>query len=47
MSKQEDAINKAYYNIPKEIGINVGWELTPIWRGFKFYWHKLIRKIIR
>jgi hypothetical protein len=46
MSKQEDILNKAYGNVPKEVGFNVDLEL-PSWRGIKYYWYKLIRKITR
>ena len=47
MSKQEDVINRAYRNIPNEVGFAVNWDSISTWRGIKYYWHKLIRKITR
>ena len=47
MSKQEDVINRAYSNMPKEVGYAIDWNFIPTWRGVKYYWHKLIRKITR
>ena len=47
MSKQEDILNKAYGNVPKEIGYNADWSILPGWRGVRYYWYKLIRKITR
>ena len=47
MSKQEDVINRAYSNMPKEVGFSVDWEFIPGWRGIKYYWYKLIRKATR
>ena len=47
MSKQEDTLNKAYGNVPKEVGFNIDWDVVPGWRGFKYYWYKLIRKVTR
>jgi len=47
MSKQEDVINKAYGNMPKEVGFNMSWDFIPTLRGIKYYWHKLIRKVTR
>ena len=47
MSKQEDVLNKAYGNVPKEIGYNADWSILPGWRGVRYYWYKLIRKITR
>ena len=47
MSKQEDTLNKAYGNVPREIGFSVVWDFLPTWRGIRYYWHKLIRKITR
>jgi hypothetical protein len=45
MSKQEDVINRAYGNVPKEIGYNGNWDVLPSLRGIKYYWYKLIRKL--
>ena len=47
MSKQEEIIQRAYGNMPKEIGYNADWSILPGWRGIKYYWYKLIRKITR
>ena len=47
MSKQEDVLNKAYGNVPKEIGYWYDWNFLPTFRGIRYYWHKLIRKITR
>jgi hypothetical protein len=47
MSKQDDVINRAYGNMPKEVGFACNWDSIPTWRGIKYHWHKLIRKITR
>jgi len=47
MSKQEDTLNKAYGNMPREVGFSHSWDFIPTWRGVKYYWHKLIRKATR
>lgn len=47
MSKQEDTLKKAYGNMPKDVGFSVVWDMVPTWRGIKYYWHKLIRKVTR
>ena len=47
MSKQEDTLNKAYGNVPKEVGFSINWDFIPTLRGFKYYWYKLIRKVTR
>ena len=47
MSKQEDVINRAYRNIPNEVGFAWNWDTTPTWRGIRYYWHKLIRAVTR
>jgi hypothetical protein len=47
MSKQQDVLNKAYGNMPKEVGYAMDWDFIPTWRGVKYYWYKLIRKITR
>jgi hypothetical protein len=46
MSKQKDTLDKAYGNVPKEVGFAVDFGL-PSWRGLKYYWYKLIRKATR
>jgi len=43
----EDTINRAYGNMPREVGFTHNWDFIPTWRGMKYYWHKLIRKITR
>lgn len=42
-----DTLDKAYGNIPKEIGIdfNMDWLATP--RGIRYYWLILVRKFTR
>ena len=47
MSKQEDVLNRAYGNVPREVGYTYDWSFMPTWRGIRYYWHKLIRKITR
>ena len=47
MSKQEDVLNKAYGNMPREVGFTSSWDFIPTWRGIRYYWHKLVRKITR
>jgi hypothetical protein len=47
MSKQEDTIQKAYGNMPREVGLNVDWLVLPGWRGIRYYWYKLIRRVTR
>jgi hypothetical protein len=45
---QKETINRAYGSIPKEV--NANWEFfndLPGWRGVKYYWYKLIRKVTR
>jgi len=46
MSTPKETIDKAYGNMPKEVGYNVDWNI-PTWRGIKYYWYKLVRKITR
>jgi hypothetical protein len=48
MSKQEDILNKAYGNMPKEVGFDGSWfNFFPTYRGVRYYWYKLIRKVTR
>jgi len=44
---RKDIFDKAYGSIPREIGIAVDLNWIPTYRGFKFYWYKLLRKITR
>ena len=46
MSSKE-TLDKAYGNMPKEVGYTHDWSFIPTWRGLKYYWHKLIRKVTR
>ena len=46
MSSKE-TLDKAYGNMPKEVGYNMAWDFIPTFRGIKYYWHKLIRKVTR
>ena len=45
MSQREAILERAYGNIPKEIGFVFNIEFIPTWRGFKYYFYKLKRKI--
>jgi len=45
MLKREDVLNRAYGNMPREIGYNGNWDVLPSLRGIKYYWYKLIRKL--
>ena len=48
MSKQDETLQRAYGNMPKEIGFNEDlFSWMPTLRGVKYYWHKLIRKVTR
>ena len=46
MSKSEDVINRAYGHIVKEVNPTISFDIT-VFRGFKYYWYKLIRKVTR
>ena len=46
MSKSEDVLNRAYGNFSKEVTPVLSFDIT-IFRGFKYYWYRLIRKITR
>ena len=46
--KQGDTINRAYGNIPKDVGFsNDLFTLVPTFRGIKYYWLKLVRVVTR
>ena len=47
MSTPKETLDKAYGSVPKEVGFNFDMTWMPTWRGVKYYWHKLIRKITR
>ena len=46
MSKSEDVINRAYGHIVKEVTPIINFDFI-VFRGFKYYWYKLIRKVTR
>ena len=46
MSKSEDVINRAYGHIVKEVNPTINFDIL-VFRGFKYYWYKLIRKVTR
>jgi hypothetical protein len=44
----KETINKAYGNVPKEVGYNVEmFSFIPTWRGVKYYYHKVVRFFTR
>jgi hypothetical protein len=43
-NKISTTIDKAYGSIPKEVSIFFNFDI-PTFRGFRFYWLKLVRKI--
>ena len=45
MSKTEDVINRAYGHIAKEVTPNITFNLYPTWRGIKYYYIMLKRKL--
>ena len=47
MSKQGDTLERAYGNVPKEVGYSFELEFFPTWRGIKYYWYVLVRKVTR
>ena len=47
MSKSEDVINRAYGHIGKEVTPVISFDILPRFRGFKYYWYRLIRKFTR
>jgi hypothetical protein len=44
---QKDTIERAYGNIPKEVSYSMDWDFMPTWRGVKYHWYKMIRKVTR
>ena len=42
----KETLEKAYGSIPKEVGVYHDWGV-PTWRGIKYYWHSLVRKLTR
>jgi len=47
MSTPKETLDKAYGNMPKEVGYSFDFDFVPGWRGIKYYWYKLIRKVTR
>jgi len=47
MTKQQDTIDKAYANIPKEVPGTYIWDWIPQTRGIKYFYLTLWRKIFR
>jgi hypothetical protein len=47
MSTPKETLDKAYGNVPKEIGLNPNFDWFPTVRGIKYYWLILIRKFTR
>jgi len=45
--KPDETLQKAYGSIPKEVGINFDFSWMPTFRGIKYYWLILIRKVTR
>jgi hypothetical protein len=46
MSKRDETLQRAYGNVPKEVGFSADWGFAPS-RGLKYYWLKLVRFITR
>ena len=47
MSKREDVLNRAYGHIAKEVTPTIDLSFVPTFRGIKYYWIMLKRKIMR
>jgi hypothetical protein len=45
--KSQEVINRAYGGIPKEPTPYISLDIIPTWRGIRYYWLKIIRKITR
>jgi hypothetical protein len=45
MSKSKDVIDRAYGNFPKEVTPIIEINLFPTWRGIKYYYIMLKRKL--
>ena len=46
MATPRETLDKAYGNMPREVGFSLVLDFSPI-RGIRYYWHVLIRKITR
>ena len=44
---RKDIFDRAYGSIPREVGMAFDVNWIPTYRGLKFYWYKLLRKITR
>ena len=47
MKKTDEVLNRAYGHISKEVTPLLDFNLYPTWRGVKYYWLTLIRKLTR
>jgi hypothetical protein len=47
MSKQDETLQRAYGNVPREVGYTFDLDFLPTWRGIKYYWYVLVRKVTR
>ena len=48
MSKQDEVLQKAYGNMPKEVGFSEDlFSWMPTYRGIKYYWYVMLRKVTR
>ncbi len=47
MPKTDETIKKAYGNIPKEIGLYIDFSIVPVYRGVKYHFLTLVRKLTR
>ena len=44
----KETLDKVYGSMPKEVGFTSSlFDWLPSWRGIKFYWYKLSRKVTR
>ena len=43
----KETLDKAYGNVPKEITPTWDFTFIPTWRGIKYYWLVLVRKVTR
>ena len=47
MSKPQETFERAYGNVPKEVGPSFSVDWIPSFRGFKYFYLKFIRYITR
>lgn len=47
MSKPDEVLNRAYGHISKEVTPVIDFNLYPTWRGVKYYYIMLLRKLTR